>query len=78
MARTASTLTLAEGDREKLEKISRTRTEQAQRVDRSRILLAKADGKGVDEIAAMYGVYVDTVNPNAHRPLDEPWRQSSG
>ena len=61
MARTASTLTLAEGDREKLEKISRTRTEQAQRVDRSRILLAKADGKGIDEIAAMYGVNRNTA-----------------
>ena len=61
MARTASALTLAEGDREKLEKISRTRTEQAQRVDRSRILLAKADGKGIDEIAEMYGVNRNTA-----------------
>lgn len=54
MTKTASTLALAEGDREKLEKTSRARTEQAQRVDRSRILLAKADGEGVDAIAVMY------------------------
>lgn len=61
MARTAAVLELADGDRGELERLSRTRTEQAQRVDRARMLLAKADGLGIDEIAGRYGVNRNTV-----------------
>lgn len=62
MARTPDKLTLADGDRESLEKIARTRTEQAQRVDRARILLAKAEGEGIDPIAARLGLNRNTVS----------------
>lgn len=62
MARTAETLALAEGDREELERIVRTRTEQAQRVDRSRMLLWKADGRRLADIADALGVNINTVS----------------
>ena len=49
--RKAEVLELKDGDRAELEKIARTRTEQAQVVMRARILLLKADGETVDAIA---------------------------
>ena len=47
----AQTLTLSTEDRELLETLIRTRTIQAQIMNRARILLLKADGKSTDVIA---------------------------
>ena len=63
MAATTTCLELAEGDREELEGIARTRTEMARRVDRARMLLAKAGGESAASIAARLG-----VDPNAAEP----------
>ena len=54
-------LKLTEEDRAKLEKITRTRTEQAQIVARARILLLKADGETVDAIADKVGLCRNSV-----------------
>ena len=61
MAATTTCLELAEGDREELEGIARTRTEMARRVDRARMLLAKAGGESAASIAARLGVDPNTV-----------------
>lgn len=47
----AKPLILSTEDRSRLEKITKTRTLQAQTVTRARILLLKADGESVDSIA---------------------------
>ena len=51
MGRKSSIITLSKEDRERLEAQVRARTSQAQTVARAKILLLKADGKTVDEIA---------------------------
>ena len=61
MPRTPEALRLTEGDREALELVARTRTEQARRVDRARMLLWKADGRSLAEIARSLGANVNTV-----------------
>ena len=61
MAATTTCLELAEGDREELEGIARTGTEMARRVDRARMLLAKAGGESAASIAARLGVDPNTV-----------------
>ena len=61
MAATTTCLELAEGDREEPGGIARTRTEMARRVDRARMLLAKAGGESAASIAARLGVDPNTV-----------------
>lgn len=56
MGRKASTLNLTMEDREYLESQTRARTIQAQTVNRARILLLKADGYSIDDIADKVGV----------------------
>ena len=51
MGRKSRVITLSKEDREWLEAQVRARTSQAQTVARAKILLLKADGKTVDEIA---------------------------
>jgi transposase len=55
MAR-ASKIELTDSDRKNLELLIRSRTEQAQIVQRARILLLKADGKSIDTIADKVGL----------------------
>lgn len=56
MGRRAATITLSTEDREFLELQTRARTIQAQTVCRARILLLKADGVSIDEIADKVGL----------------------
>lgn len=56
MGRKASTLVLTPEERDYLEQQTRTRTIQAQTVNRARILLLKADGISVDAIADKVGL----------------------
>ena len=56
MGRRASVITLTDEDREFLEAQTRARTIQAQTVARARILLLKADGHTVDDIADKVGL----------------------
>ena len=56
MGRKASTLILTDEDREYLETQTRTRTVQAQTASRARILLLKADGHSIDDIADKVGI----------------------
>jgi Transposase and inactivated derivatives len=57
----AQSLTLADGDEEKLRNIIRTRTVQAQVSNRAKILLYKYEGDTVDAIAQRLGVNRNTV-----------------
>ena len=52
----AKTLELTKNDRSHFESIIRSRTMQAQTVQRARILLLKADGLSIDEIAKRVGI----------------------
>lgn len=61
MARKPVVLTLSNEEREYLEAQTRARTIQAQTVCRARILLLKADGKSVDDIADKVGVNRNSV-----------------
>jgi len=61
MGRKASTITLSAEDRKRLEAQIRARTSQAQVVSRARILLLKADGKTVDDIADKVGLNRNSV-----------------
>ena len=70
MAATTTCLELAEGDREELEGIARTRTEMARRVDRARMLLAKAGGESAASMAARLGVDPNTVKLCVRRYRD--------
>lgn len=54
-------LPLSDGDKKYLKSLSKTRTIQAQVVDRARILLYKADGVSYDEIAARLNISKRTV-----------------
>ena len=56
MGRKATTITLTEQDREYLETQTRARTIQAQTVIRARILLLKADGTPINDIADKVGI----------------------
>lgn len=56
MGRKASTLVITKEDREYLEAQTRARTIQAQTVSRARILLLKADGCSIDDIADKVGL----------------------
>lgn len=56
MGKTASTITLSTDDRLYLEAQTRARTIQAQTVNRARILLLKADGISIDDIADKVGM----------------------
>ena len=56
MGRKASTITLSNDDRSYLEMQTRARTIQAQTVNRARILLLKADGTSIDDIADKVGM----------------------
>lgn len=56
MGRKASCLTLSDEDRSYLEAQTRARTIQAQTVSRARILLLKAKGVSIDEIADKVGM----------------------
>ena len=51
MGRKASIIVLSDMDRKYLENQTRARTIQAQRVNRARILLLKADGYSINNIA---------------------------
>ena len=61
MGRKASRITLSAEDRARLEAQIRARTSQAQVVNRARILILKADGKTVDEIADKVGINRNSV-----------------
>ena len=56
MGKKASTITLSTDDRSYLEAQTRARTIQAQTVTRARILLLKADGISIDDIADKVGM----------------------
>jgi len=56
MGRKASTIMLSNDDRSYLELQTRARTIQAQTVNRARILLLKADGTSIDDIADKVGM----------------------
>ena len=56
MGKKASTITLSTNDRSYLEAQTRARTIQAQTVNRARILLLKADGISIDDIADKVGM----------------------
>ena len=56
MGRKAINITLSTEDREFLELQTRARTIQAQTVNRARILLLKADGYPIDDIADKVGM----------------------
>ncbi len=61
MGRKASTITLSVEDKQRLETQIRARTSQAQVVNRARILLLKAEGKAIDEIADKVGLNRNSV-----------------
>ena len=54
-------LPLSDEDKKYLKSLSKTRTIQAQVVDRARILLYKADGVSFDDIAARLNISKRTV-----------------
>ena len=56
MGKKASTITLSTDERVYLEAQTRARTIQAQTVNRARILLLKADGISIDDIADKVGM----------------------
>ena len=56
MGKKATVITLSDTDREYLEAQTRTRTIQAQTVNRARILLLKADGTSIDVISDKVGM----------------------
>lgn len=56
MGRNASSINLTKAERDYLELQTRARTIQAQTVTRARILLLKADGISIDEIADKAGI----------------------
>ena len=56
MGRKSTTITLSSEDREYLELQTRARTIQSQTVNRARILLLKADGARIDDIADKVGM----------------------
>ena len=59
MGRKASVITLTVEEREYLEAQTRARTIQAQTVNRARILLLKADGCSIDDIAVIMADYLN-------------------
>ncbi len=61
MGRKVSMLTFNEEERKLLESLVRSRTAQAQVSTRARILLLKADGKKIDEIADKVGLNRNSV-----------------
>ena len=56
MAQTGRRILLSNSDRKRLESLARSRTEQAQTVQRARILILRADGITIDEIADKVGI----------------------
>jgi len=61
MKRYSKKIELLEKDRTYLESLVRSRTEQAQTVQRARILLLRADGVGLEEIADKVGIHRKSI-----------------
>lgn len=61
MSKRPYTIKLSDTDRQYLQKICRTRTAQAQTVDRSRILLLKEKGRTDKDISQGLGICINTV-----------------
>ena len=57
----ATPLKITEDDRDYLETICRTRTIQAQIMNRARIILLKANGKSIDDIAEKVGMNRNSI-----------------
>lgn len=70
MARKATTITLSPEDRNYLERQVRARTIQAQTVTRARILLLKADGNTINDIADKVGMNRNSVILCINKYLD--------
>jgi transposase len=62
MGRRARQFLLSDGDRAELERISRSRTESRQRVERARIILGCCDGEAQNALAKRLGTRPNTVS----------------
>ena len=71
MGRVAATITSTPEERLELEKLSRSRTEEARLVERARIVLSCLSGKRNDEVAAELGVQEATVGVWRRRYANE-------
>ena len=65
-----TTVALGEGDRERLERLARMRTAQAQTAARARALLLRDSGETLASIAERVGLAADSVRPCAARCLE--------
>ena len=70
MAGPKTTVALGEGDRERLERLARMRTAQAQTAARARALLLRDSGETLASIAERVGLAADSVRPCAARCLE--------
>ena len=61
MSRVATVIERSEADRKELERLSKSRTEEARLVERSKIILGCLGGRRNDEVAAELGIQAATV-----------------
>ena len=73
----AKAIELNSDDIEYLQSLVRTRTIQAQVVDRAKMLLYKAQGESNRNIATRLDVNINTVKPPSSRPWTPPKRAST-
>ena len=72
MSKNITKITLSEEDKLYLQSLSKTRTIQAQVVDRARIILFKADGKTDKFISEGLGIGLSTVRRCIEKYIDLP------
>ena len=61
MSRVATAIDCSEKDRKELERLSNSRTDEARRVERAKIIIGCLAGRRNDEVAAEFGVQAATV-----------------
>ncbi len=61
MSRVATAIDCSEKDRKELERLSHSRTDEARRVERAKIIIGCLAGRRNDEVAAEFGVQAATV-----------------
>ncbi len=71
MSRVATAIDCSEKDRKELERLSNSRTNEARRVERAKIIIGCLAGRRNDEVAAQFGIQAATVGTWCRRFASE-------
>ena len=74
MSRVAAAISCTADDLKELERLSKSRTDEARMVDRAKVILGCLAGRRNDEVAAELGIQAATVGSGANASPARGWR----